>query len=177
MKKVFVMGAVALLLAVPITAMTSSSTDSADTVVPSLKGLHDITKTNVLKSAEMLDEALYSYQPTEEVRTMGQLFGHIADAQGMFCGAAGSRENTLAGGAEQLSSKAEMVAALNAAFAFCDEVYASMTDADGAVMVDFFGSQMAASAVLAFNSAHNYEHYGNLVTYMRLNGITPPSSM
>ena len=35
---------------------------------------------------------------------------------------------------------------------------------------------MARSAVLAFNSGHTYEHYGNLVTYMRLNGITPPTS-
>ena len=51
------------------------------------------------------------------------------------------------------------------------------TDAQGAEMVSFFGNQMAASAVLAFNSAHNYEHYGNLVTYMRMNGIVPPSSM
>ena len=51
-----------------------------------------------------------------------------------------------------------------------------MTDAKGAVSVSFFDTPMAASAVLAFNSAHNYEHYGNLVTYMRLNGIVPPSS-
>ena len=52
-----------------------------------------------------------------------------------------------------------------------------MDDATGAEMVSLMGNDMAKSAILAFNSAHNYEHYGNLVTYMRLNGITPPSSM
>ena len=51
-----------------------------------------------------------------------------------------------------------------------------MTAATGAEMVSFFGDQMAKAGVLAFNSMHNYEHYGNLVTYMRLNGIVPPSS-
>ena len=71
----------------------------------------------------------------------------------------------------------DLIEALTTAFAFCDEAYASMTDAQGAEMVELFGNEMAKSAVLAFNSAHNYEHYGNLVTYMRLNGIVPPSSM
>jgi hypothetical protein len=50
-------------------------------------------------------------------------------------------------------------------------------DADGANSVSFFTGPNTVFGVLAFNSAHNYEHYGNLVTYMRLNGITPPSSM
>jgi hypothetical protein len=52
-----------------------------------------------------------------------------------------------------------------------------MTDDMGGNVVTFFGAPNTAHGVLAFNSAHNYEHYGNLVTYMRLNGITPPSSM
>jgi hypothetical protein len=53
-----------------------------------------------------------------------------------------------------------------------------MSDAKGAETVPFLGGQdFARSAILAFNSTHSYEHYGNLVTYMRLNGITPPTSM
>ena len=40
----------------------------------------------------------------------------------------------------------------------------------------FFGGPNTVGGILAFNSAHNYEHYGNLVTYMRINGIVPPSS-
>ena len=78
---------------------------------------------------------------------------------------------------ESATTKAQINAALEAGFAYCTEVYAGMTDAEGGDMVEFFGNPMAKFGVLAFNSAHNYEHYGNLVTYMRLNGITPPSSM
>jgi hypothetical protein len=35
---------------------------------------------------------------------------------------------------------------------------------------------MAKLSILAFNTAHDFEHYGNLVTYMRLNKMVPPSS-
>lgn len=149
-----------------------------DAVTGSLKGLHGVTKQNVVATAEMLSEDLYGYQPTEEVRTVGGLLTHIANSQYFFCSTAvGEASPNSENLEETLSSKEEIVAAVHASFEYCDGVYDRMTDAKGAeIREDFFGG-MAVSAVLAFNSAHNYEHYGNLVTYMRLNGITPPSSM
>lgn len=162
------------------TAAESSSegTEASDSVVQSLRGLHDITETNIQATAEMLSEELYAFQPTDEVRTMGGLLAHIANAQYLFCSAAAGEEspNTV-NFEETLTTKAETVSALNDAFAYCTAIYDRTTDARGAEMTSFFGNDMAVSAVLAFNSAHNYEHYGNLVTYMRLNGIVPPSSM
>ena len=147
-------------------------------VVQSLKGLNDITTNNIKATAEMLDEDLFSFRPTEEVRSMGEILAHIAFAQYLFCSAAAGSENPNSENFEEsATTKAQINAALEGAFAYCTEVYAGMTDAAGGEMVAFFGDQMAKSGVLAFNSAHNYEHYGNLVTYMRLNGITPPSSM
>ena len=75
------------------------------------------------------------------------------------------------------TTKASIVEALEMGFGYCEGVFSRMTDEAGGRTLTFFGSQNTAFGVLAFNSAHNYEHYGNLVTYMRLNGITPPSSM
>lgn len=147
-------------------------------IVSSLKALHQITVTYLTETAEMLDEDLYAFRPTEEVRTVGELLGHVADAQYLFCSAAAGEENAASSNVEEsASSKEEIVAALNEAFAYCTGIYDGMTDAEGAEMRTIFGRQMAASAILAFNSTHNYEHYGNLVTYMRINGIVPPSSM
>src|SRR5690606_11222769 len=118
---------------------------------------------------------MYAYQPTEDVRTAGQMLAHIADAQYFFCStAAGTVSPNEVNVEETATTKAEIVPALKDAFAYCDGVYASMTDAQGAEARSMFGNDMAASGVLAFNTAHNYEHYGNLVTYMRLNGIVPP---
>jgi hypothetical protein len=51
-----------------------------------------------------------------------------------------------------------------------------MTDARAVEMVKFFGRDMAKLTVLSINNAHDDEHYGNLVTYMRIKGLVPPSS-
>ena len=72
--------------------------------------------------------------------------------------------------------RAELVAALKEAFAYCDATYASLTDASSAAMVPFFGQERTKLSMLAFNTSHSFEHYGNLVTYLRMNGLVPPSS-
>ena len=109
---------------------------------------------------------------------MGELFGHIANAQYTFCAAAAGESSPATENFEQTrTTKAAIIEALEAGFGYCDGVFANMTDARGAESVQFFTGPNTVFGVLAFNSAHNYEHYGNLVTYMRLNGITPPSSM
>jgi len=172
MTKRILPAAIALLLSCPLA--TSAQTGP---VMQSLKGLNDITTTNISATAEVLEEALFSFRPTPEVRSMGELLAHIAGAQYSFCSAAAGEDNPNSENFEETATtKAQINAALEGGFAYCTEVYAGMTDAAGAEMVSFFGDQMAKAGVLAFNSMHNYEHYGNLVTYMRLNGIVPPSS-
>ena len=149
--------------------------DSA--VTTSLKGLHGITASSIMSTAESLSEEMYAYRPTVEVRTAGQLLAHIANAQYAFCSSAAGEDNPNQANLEETATtKADIVPALQSALAYCETVYDTMTDAQGAETRSFFGQEMAASGILAFNSAHNYEHYGNLVTYMRMNGIVPPSS-
>ena len=149
----------------------------ASPVVSSLKGLHSMTSATLMATAEQLDEDLYAYQPTGDVRTAGQLLAHVANAQYAFCSSAAGEDNPNEANIEETATaKDDIVAALAAAFAYCDGVYDAMTDEQVAETRTFFGREMAASGILAFNTTHNYEHYGNLVTYMRMNGIVPPSS-
>ena len=152
--------------------------DMADSpVMSSLKGLHSMTSGNLMATAEMLDEEMYAYRPTDDVRTAGGMLAHIANAQYAFCSAAAGEDNPNAENFEETATtKDDVIAALGAATAYCDGVYDALTDAQGAEMQTVFGREMAASAILAFNTTHNYEHYGNLVTYMRMNGLVPPSS-
>jgi uncharacterized damage-inducible protein DinB len=167
-----------IVLATLLLAIGSPTFASAQTVTSSLLGLFEITKDQVIASAEMLDEELYAFRPTDEVRSMGELFAHIANAQYAFCSAAAGESSPATENFEETrTSKAAIIEALEMGFGYCEGVYARMTDEMGARSVDFFTGPNTAFGVLAFNSAHNYEHYGNLVTYMRLNGITPPSSM
>lgn len=166
-------------LATPLLALTLCSPFAvrAQAVTQSLQGLHEITKSNIVATAEMLDEELYAYRPTDEVRSMGEILGHVANAQFMFCSAAAGEENPNSENFEERTTKAGLVEALEMGFSYCDGVYDGLSDEAGSASVEFFGGPNTVHGVLAFNSAHNYEHYGNLVTYMRLNGIVPPSSM
>jgi len=100
----------------------------------------------------------------------------VADAQYTFCSAALGEKSPAPGVEKSKTSKADLAQALKDAFAYCDKAYDGMTDAHAADMVKFFGREQAKLSVLAFNNAHNDEHYGNIVTYMRLKGLVPPSS-
>lgn len=130
----------------------------------------------LLRSAEKMPEENYSFKPTDGVRTYGQILGHVADAQYMFCSIATGEKNPDLKIEKTKTSKAELTAALNDAVAYCDKAYASMTDASGAQMVSLFSHDTPKLGVLTVNNLHNMEHYGNLVVYMRIKGIVPPSS-
>ena len=77
---------------------------------------------------------------------------------------------------EKKTTRADLVAALKASYAACDKVFAATTDANATTPVDFFGQKQTRLGMLAFTNSHMWEHYGNLVTYMRLKNIVPPSS-
>jgi len=159
------------LLAVPAAAQ------DANPLTASTKGTYESVKTYIVKSAEKMPEEQYGFQPTPEVRTFGQLLGHIANANYMICARAADEKSPSTENIEKTkTTKADLIAALNAAFAYCDGVWAKTTDASGMEVVDFFNRKQPRIAVLSFNTAHDYEHYGNLVTYLRIKGIVPPSS-
>jgi uncharacterized damage-inducible protein DinB len=162
--------AIALLIAAP------TALNAQQPIVDSLRWLFERTSGNVMATAELLDESLYGYRPTPEVRTAGEILAHIAFSQFQFCAAAAGERNPNSEQFEETrTTKASILDALEKGFAYCASVYDRTTDADAGRQVTFL-SQSTTAGVLAFNSAHIYEHYGNLVTYMRLNGIVPPSS-
>jgi len=145
----------------------------------SLKVSQDIAKSDLVRAAEQMPEEDYGFKPAgvaEEVRSFGQIVAHVAGANGMFCSmVSGEAAPTVD---DAMTAKADIVKALNDAFAFCDRAFASVNDQTGAEMVSisFLNAEFSKLGVLAFNTAHNMEHYGNLVTYMRAKGMVPPSS-
>jgi len=140
------------------------------------KFLYSSAKDNLVRSAEKMPEANYSFKPTPEVRSFGQLIGHVADSQYLFCSAVLGKPNPAPGIEKSKTAKADLVQALKNAFAYCDQAYDGLTDAQAGVLVKFFGAEQAKVTVLSFNTAHNNEHYGNIVTYLRMKGLVPPSS-
>jgi len=140
------------------------------------KFLHTMAKNNITRAAEKMPEEHFAFKPSADVRSFGQLVGHVADAQYAFCSAVLGKPNPAPGVEKSKTSKADLVQALKDAFAYCDQAYDGLTEAQAGEVIKFFGAQHAKTTVLAFNTAHNYEHYGNMVTYMRMKGLVPPSS-
>jgi len=130
----------------------------------------------VTAAAEKMPEENYSFKPTPDVRTFGQLVGHLADSQYYFCALASGETKPASEVEKSKTKKAELVAALKEAVAYCTKTYAGMTDTKGGEMVKLMNSDFARLTVLSGNTAHDYEHYGNMVTYLRLKGIIPPTS-
>jgi uncharacterized damage-inducible protein DinB len=131
----------------------------------------------VLKSAEKVPEDLYSFRATPEVRSMAELYGHVADAMFQMCGLAAGTKPPRGGIEKAVTAKPALMAALKEAIGFCNSAYDGMTDQKGASeTVPFVFGPTPRLSLLYFVVTHTYEHYGNLVTYMRLKGIVPPSS-
>jgi uncharacterized damage-inducible protein DinB len=158
----------------PAPPNTQSTTANPHTAA--LKAQADFVWSLVYRTAEKVPEELYSFKPTPEVRSLGGVLGHIADGSRLICGFARGDKPQFNPETEKKTTRAEIVAGLKAAQAACDAVFASMTDASGAETLTVFGTTQTRLATLAVNNSHMWEHYGNLVTYMRLKNIVPPTS-
>lgn len=130
----------------------------------------------VLRSADKMPEENYGFKPVDSIRSYGQVLGHIADAQYTFCSIALGEKNPALKIEQTKTSKADLTAALKEAFAYCNKAYDGVTDATAAQPVKMFGTDSPKLGVLIVNSTHTTEHYGNLITYMRMKGIVPPTS-
>jgi len=173
MKRIFGLVVGLSILAAPTAAQTGGGASSHVAV---LKAQAETVRSLVLRTAEKVPEDLYSFKPTPEIRSLGALLGHIADGNSLICSLANGEKPTFAPVNEKKTTRAELVAALKASFAVCDKVFDTTTDANASTPVDMFGQKQTRLGVLAFNNSHTWEHYGNLVTYMRLKNIVPPSS-
>ena len=138
--------------------------------------VYSMVKGNIVKAAEEMPEANYAFKPTPDVRSFGQLVGHVADAQYEFCAPVLGDPPAEPTVEKTKTSKADLVQALKDGFAYCDKAYKGMTDAHAADIVNFFGNKSPKLSILEFSNAHDDEHYGNMVTYLRLKGLVPPSS-
>jgi len=161
--------------AVLCTVMSASALQAQNPLSTDTKFWYTTIKGFAIKAAEKMPEANYSFKPAPEVRTFGQIIGHIADDQYFFCsGVKGESKETQI--EKTVTSKADLVAKLKEAFSYCDAVYDGFTDAHATEKIKTFVGERTKLSMLNFNYAHTYEHYGNIVTYMRIKGIVPPSS-
>lgn len=127
----------------------------------------------LIKAAEQMPEENYAFRPTPEVRSFGELMVHIAESNYEMCAIAkGEKPPVFKVG----TTKAEVLDALKKSFAYCNATFENMTKERTKTMVKFMGNQKPAGDVLDFSVFHSLHHYGNVVVYLRLRGLVPPSS-
>jgi uncharacterized damage-inducible protein DinB len=164
-----------LVLAFALATTPTSAVAQTDAGMAAVKPLYENVKGWLIQSVEQMPEEHFSFKPTPEVRSFGELMGHVANATYMFCAGATGEANPNSTDYEKASSKEDLVAGVAAAFAYCDSAY-QMSETKALEEVTLFGQAGTRLWVLMFNVSHDWQHYGNVVTYMRLKGMVPPSS-
>ena len=168
--------------AIPASAQT---TDAGywDALTPSMaamaKTMHASIRRNLAEAAEKVPASDFAFKPTPELRSFAELLGHVANANFFFCAQAKGEQSPATANYEKVADKAALVKGVNDALAYCDGAYGALTDATFMDLVKVAGGQGGETrrgAVLMFNTTHNNEHYGNVVVYLRLKGIVPPST-
>jgi uncharacterized damage-inducible protein DinB len=125
----------------------------------------------LMKSADAMPESKYSYRPTKDVRSFAEILNHVADISYILCSNVKGEASPATATAKV--SKTEIIAYLKGSFDYCDGVYSGFTDAHLNDPADFWGAKTNKMFVLTQVGNHDALHYGNLVTYLRLNGLVP----
>lgn len=170
------------LITVALAALTFTS-DAAPQTTPSLSSfsgglgsLYQSIRRNVVEAAERMPEEHFAFKPTPDVRSFGELVGHITNTHYNFCAPARGENRPATPNHETLATKAELVAALKASIEFCDRAYDHLDDQGLVAPATFGNTTVTRGYLLTYNIAHDNEHYGNMVTYFRLKGLVPPST-
>ena len=124
----------------------------------------------IMNAANMMPESKYSYRPTKDVRSFGEILTHVADISYYLC-------SNMKGEAPPApttgTSKAEIIAYVKASFDYCDGAYSGFSDAHLNDPANFWGHATNKMFIVTQLGNHDALHYGNLVTYLRLNGLVP----
>jgi uncharacterized damage-inducible protein DinB len=173
-------------LAVPSVAAAQTSDGGvgaalSPSTAASLNNMHMTIRRDLLEAAEAMPGADYAFKPTPQIRSFAELIGHVVGANNYFCSMAkGEPPPSTVNFERTVTDKAALVKALGSALSYCDAVYKETTDANANQSVKIAGpggsGQSTRALVLMFNTTHNNEHYGNVVLYLRLKSIVPPST-
>ena len=168
-----------LALAILLLTLTSiAPAQTADAIAPPFKNFYDYYKRNIIGAAEKMPAEHFSFKPTPEVRSFAELFGHVINTNYQACAAIKGEANAHKDDdfEKTAKTKEEVVKAVKAAFDYCDGAFKNLTDATLKETYKSGTRDVPKSSPTLLVVGHSMEHYGNMVTYMRLKGIVPPSS-
>jgi uncharacterized damage-inducible protein DinB len=131
---------------------------------------------NMVEAAEAMPADKYEFKPTPEMNSFGHLVMHIAQSNNGLCSKISGRTAPEAKIADT-DGKDKLVAALKASFDYCATALEKVDDSQLGDQMMLFGNRpFSRAAVLIILSDDWFDHYGAQATYLRLNGILPPTA-
>lgn len=131
-------------------------------------------ETKVVGLANEMSQEQYTWRPGEGVRSVSELNTHIASANFGLSGLFGAPAPVGAAPGNDLTDKAEIVAALEASFAHLKGAVGGVSAADADTTMNMFGQEMTTRQALVTLTEHLSEHLGQGIAYARVNGVVPP---
>jgi uncharacterized damage-inducible protein DinB len=125
----------------------------------------------IMKAADTMPESKYSYRPTKDVRSFAELLTHVADISYYLCSNMKGEAHPAVDAGK--GSKTEIIAYLKGSFDYCDVAFSGFTDPHLNDPADFWGHKTNKMFILTQAGNHDALHYGNMVTYLRINGLEP----
>jgi uncharacterized damage-inducible protein DinB len=170
----------ALALAKPAADVPVRLAGAQATPGPAFAKLFSGQEGEVVAAAEAMPADKYSFAPTsgdfKGVRTFAQEVTHIAEAQYFFFGGFGIKPTIDPQTITKLTSKEEIVAALKGSYDFARQAVATITPENAFEEMKEVDGANTRATIAAVGLAHTNDHYGQMVEYLRMNGIVPPAS-
>lgn len=149
----------------------------ANPVTTAFHGEISRAQRNIVAAVQDMPADKFNFRPTPAQMSFAQAAVHIAQGNDMMCGWLSGEKPPTPAKVDSTSSKDSLVAALQASFAFCHAAASKLDDSKLGVMVPFFGGrQMTRAAEILTLVGDWYDHYSAYATYMRLNGVLPPTA-
>lgn len=132
---------------------------------------------NLTEAAEKMPATDYSFKPTPQMRPFSQLVAHIALAQFGSCSTYLGRPDPHKDDKEEnIKTKSEAIALLKASTSLCDEAFSGLSDENMHEMIKAGNNEAARGLFVTGTNSHGNELYGTMAVYLRLKGITPPTT-
>ena len=131
----------------------------------------------MVAAAEEMPAEKYSYHPTPDQWTFAKIISHVAASNGGVCGLLSDTPAPPTVKVAETATKPELIAALNASFDFCGKVLDNLHDNKlGDTITYFRGAQVPRARALIELTDDLEDHYSQMASYLRLNGMLPPSA-
>jgi len=157
-------------------AMMLRAAGNADNIVAPLQVQWGLTRDMVLNLADIIPESKYDYRPTPEVRSFREQLNHLVSENMNYMSMVAGDPAPDRAKIESMKSREEIMKALRESYAYGDRTLAALTDEKAVEKINMRGQSVVRWYPVLYNIQDNMDHYGNLVVYIRLNGMVPPKT-